>query len=309
LDPVAGDRVGEIEQPHVQPWSTVLRVPTPDGPVWFKAVTEEGGYEPPLTEQLGGIRADLVPRLIATDLERRWMLMRDAGRRLRDVGEGLDAWETILPAYAELQLAAVSSVERFFDSEVPDERLGGLTGRLTELLASEEFLMLDRPDGLTLAERDRLISLLPDIASRCREVAAFGIPETIQHDDLHDGNVYVDDDGYRVLDWGDACISHPFHTMTVLLRATAWRLDLEPGGAEILRMRDAYLESFASFGSRKELIDVAALAYRTGTIARALAWHRYLAARPPEERLEDLDTIPYGLQRYLEDGPIGTWRW
>ena len=28
---------GEIEQPHVRWWSTVMRVPTRDGDLWFKA--------------------------------------------------------------------------------------------------------------------------------------------------------------------------------------------------------------------------------------------------------------------------------
>lgn len=28
-------RAGDIEQPHVTMWSTVLRVPTQGGPVWF----------------------------------------------------------------------------------------------------------------------------------------------------------------------------------------------------------------------------------------------------------------------------------
>ena len=30
-------RSGAIEQPHVYPWSTVLRVPTTRGDLWFKA--------------------------------------------------------------------------------------------------------------------------------------------------------------------------------------------------------------------------------------------------------------------------------
>ena len=34
---VPGTLIGPIEQPHVYPWATVLRVPTSDGVVWFKA--------------------------------------------------------------------------------------------------------------------------------------------------------------------------------------------------------------------------------------------------------------------------------
>ena len=37
--------VGTIEQPHVTDWSTVLRVPTDDGPVWFKANDEAMRHE------------------------------------------------------------------------------------------------------------------------------------------------------------------------------------------------------------------------------------------------------------------------
>ena len=74
-------------------------------------------------------------------------------------------------------------------------------------------------------------------------------------------------------------------------------------------MRDAYVESFTAFGTRQELTEAADLAYRTGTIARSLAWYRAVAALPLDARAEDLDTIPYGLQRYLEGGPMGAWRW
>ena len=283
--------------------------PTSDAPVWFKAVVEGAGYEPPLTELLAGLRPHDLPELIAIDIERGWMLMRDGGIRLRDLGGELDAWETIQPAYAELQLATASEVGGLLDLGVPDERLDGLPDRLTQLLGDETFLMLDEPEGLTSAERDRLVTQIPRVEGLCRELAGLGIPATIQHDDLHGGNVLVRNGHFRVLDWGDACVSHPFHSLTVLLRATAWKLDLEPGGPELQRMRDAYLEPFTAFGTRQELTEAAELAYRTGTIARSLAWYRALAALPPSARAEDLDSIPYGLQRFLEEAPIGSWRW
>ncbi|HEY5905069.1 MAG TPA: aminoglycoside phosphotransferase family protein, partial [Actinomycetota bacterium] len=215
---------GTIEQRHAQWWSTVLRVPTPGAPVWFKAVVEGAGYEPRLTELLAGLRPLDVPELIAIDTERGWMLMRDGGVRLRDLGGELEAWETILPAYAELQLATASEVGELLGLGVPDERLDGLPERLTQLLGDEAFLMLDEPDGLTTAERARLVARIPEVAAQCRELAGLGIPATIQHDDLHGGNVLVRDGRNRVLDWGDACVSHPFHSLTVLLRATAWKL-------------------------------------------------------------------------------------
>jgi hypothetical protein len=300
---------GPIEQPHVEAWSTVLRAPTLDGWVWCKASAEGSSYEVRLTALLAGLRPHDVPEIIAVDGERGWMLMRDGGVRLRERGDELEAWRTVLPAYAELQLATAPHVERLVGIGVPDERLEGLPIRLRALLDDDQYLMLGEPDGLTIAERERLVAMLPEIGSICRELAGAGLPATIQHDDLHGGAVLVRDDRYRVFDWGDACVSHPFHSLTVLLRATAWKLGLEPGGAELIGMRDAYLEAFEGFGSRDELVLVAGIAYRTGTLARALAWQRYLSGLPPQERSEELDTVAYGLQRFLENGPLGAWRW
>lgn len=36
---------GDIEQPHIYPWSTVLRIPTDQGMLFFKATAPETVYE------------------------------------------------------------------------------------------------------------------------------------------------------------------------------------------------------------------------------------------------------------------------
>lgn len=295
---------GAIEQPHVYPWSTVLRVPTADGPLWFKATTPEvHGFEPRLTALLGETRPDRVTELVEIDEDRAWMLMRDGGTRLRELeppDPGL--WESILPRYAELQIAVTPRVDELLALGVPDERPTGIPVKVAALLDDERALMLGEPEGLTREQRDELRRRLPELRGLVEELDAFGIPDTIQHDDLHDGQVFVKDGHIRILDWGDSCISHPFHTLTVTLRAHAWRHGLEPGSPELLRLRDAYLEPFGAPAAAADL------AYRTGTLARALAWHRYLAATTTEERdPEDAESVPYGLRLFLEAGPIGTW--
>ena len=68
-------------------------------------------------------------------------------------------------------------------------------------------------------------------------------------------------------------------------------------------MRDAYLEPF---GPPAELAPIAEIAYRTGTLARAYAWHRYVAARQVPDP-EDLEAVAYGVKRFLEGGPLGAW--
>ena len=149
-----------------------------------------------------------------------------------------------------------------------------------------------------------MLDRIPEVERMTRELAAYGIAETVQHDDLHDGQVFARSGQFVVFDWGDACVSHPFHTLTVTLRAATWRLELEPGSREVLRMRDAYLEPF---GAPADLAAAADLAYRTGTLARSYAWHRYVAAGQTDDE-EDAEAIGYGLKRFLEGGPLGAWR-
>ncbi len=295
---------GAIEQPHVYPWSTVLRVPTAEDPLWFKATTPEvHGFEPRLAEILAETCPDRVTELVEIDADRAWMLMQDAGTRLREL-EPPDpgAWETILPRYAELQIAVAPRAAELLALGVPDQRLAGIPGKVEALLGDDRALMLGESAELSPEGRDELRRRLPELRALVQRLEAFGIPETIQHDDLHDGQVFVRDGHIRILDWGDSCISHPFHTLTVTLRALAWRHGIEPGSERLLRLRDAYLEPF---GAPAEAAD---LAYRTGTLGRALAWHRYVSATAPGERdLDDAESVPYGLRLYHEGGPIGTW--
>ncbi|MBA2569078.1 MAG: aminoglycoside phosphotransferase family protein [Actinobacteria bacterium] len=289
--------IGEIEQPHVQWWSTVLRVPTGEGDLFFKAVSPVHRFEAELTARLAELQPDRVPELVDVDLERGWMLMRDGGTRLRELvetTEDLHHWQRLLPDYAQLQIDLAPHAGELLELGVPDERLSVLPEHFGELLDA-------RPEGLRADDHRRLVEAVPRVEEMCLTLAKDGIPETIQHDDFHDGQVFVRDGRYLFFDWGDSCVSHPFHSLTVVLRAIAWKLDLQPGGTELQRLRDAYLEPF---GRGPE---IAELAYRTGTIARALAWHRMVAARELVDE-EDATAAAYGLKLFLEAGPIGSWR-
>jgi hypothetical protein len=293
------DVTGEIEQPHVRWWSTVLRVPTTDGDLYFKAVQPVHRFEAALTARLAELQPQRVTEVVDVDAECGWLLMRDAGTRLRELvvsTADLHHWERLLPEYAQLQIEVAPHVQELLAMDVPDERLAVLPDLLRELLSA-------RPHGLTDEEHRRAVAAVPQFEDMCAALAEDGLPETIQHDDLHDGQAFVRDRRYLVFDWGDSSVSHPFHSLTVTLRSIAWRFDLPPGGAELRRLRDIYLEPFGRGAA------VAELAYRTGTIARAIAWHRMVAGRAPEFVTEDdLGGPAYGIRLFVEHGPIGSWR-
>jgi len=167
--------------------------------------------------------------------------------------------------------------------------------------------MLGDARGLKPDELEALRGRLDDFDADCRRLAEIGIPETLQHDDLHDGNAFVRGDGYVVFDWGDSCISHPFHTLAVTLRALAYSRKLEPGGAEIRRLLAAYLEPWQRVASPASLQEAADIARRTGTIGRAMAYRGWVGQMPPDVADEERESIPYGLRLFLADGPWGSW--
>ncbi len=300
---------GPIEQPHVYLWATAMRVPTTGGVVWFKACLPTFAPELAILPVLVQLRPDLLARTLASDRDRAWMLTWDAGMKLRERAAGLDQlplWERILPEYARLQIAAVPFVDGLLADGVPDHRTRLLPEQARALAADDVVLTETPEEALTASELEAFRgSGLAELGRLCAELVAAGIPDTVQHDDLHDGNVLVDGDRLVLFDWGDGCIAHPFHTIVVTLRSAAYKLGLEPGGAEVLRMRDAYLEPWAAYGSRAELIEIADLARRTGTVARALAWWRFLGGLPVERRAEFAPSVPYGIRMFLTDRPWG----
>jgi hypothetical protein len=145
---------------------------------------------------------------------------------------------------------------------VPDLRLEVLPARIEAMLDE----IVDLPDD----ERRRLAGWLPWVREACDELAAAGIPETIQHDDLHDGQVFVPDGRYLLLDWGDACVLHPFFSLSVTLDGViAWGVDDIEESEPTEPFRDAYLDEFRG-RTANDLVALSTTARRLGWLCRAV---------------------------------------
>jgi hypothetical protein len=256
---------------HARPWATVLQVPLADGVAWFKACAPVQAFEPRLTAELYARWPDRVAEVIAHDEDRAWLLLADAGRPVGELGNPPEAWLAALPLYAELQHGESANAQAHLAGGVPDLRLATLPA------GYDELLRLDLPLGSN--EIRRLRRFAPRFAALCDELASYEVPETIQHDDLHHANLYADHGRLRVLDWGDASISHPFASLVVTFRFLEERTRLRPGDPWFARLRDAYLEPWG-----KDLADAFAFAFRVGTFARAIAYVRQRTALRPEEQ-------------------------
>jgi len=258
LAAIGRPRTGEIDQFHVRAWSTVIRLPTADGPTFFKANAPELRHEAVVTHLVSRRVPERVPPLLADDLVRGWMLMDDAGVRIREVlaeERDLSRWYDVLEGAADIARALEPDVDEMLTAGVPDMRLAVLPDAYDELV-----------HRLDVEQRFR--DAVPRVRDLADELASYGLSETLQHDDLHDGQVFVRGDRQLILDWGDAVVSHPFFTLSVTLEGVvAWGLDDVENSVDIAPLVASYLQRYDP--DRPELIDAVPLALRLGWASRA----------------------------------------
>ncbi|MCA1712163.1 MAG: aminoglycoside phosphotransferase family protein [Actinobacteria bacterium] len=279
--------VGEVTTPHVRPWSTALRIPTADGVVWLKACSPGTSHEPALLQALAAYGAPHLLEPLAVDVERGWLLLPEGGRTLRqqlDADPDPSHWERVLPRYAQLQRA----VEGMPLPGCDDLRPQRLPLLLDELLDTA---------GVAPEQLPHLRALQPRYADWCAELEASAVQPTVQHDDLHDSNVFAGRNDDLFFDWGDACLSTPFGSLLVVLRSAARRWELPAEDPVLRRLRDAYLEAWTDVHSREELELLALLATRVTKVCRSLSWQRALGGALEHE---DAEAVPAWLEELLE---------
>ena len=229
--------------------------------------------------------------------------MRDAGRRLREMirpGRDMGPWLPVLPRYAELQIELSQRVPDLLTLGVPDRRLSVLPSMYEPLLADLDVLRIGKNPGLTRGEYERLLDLSPRVADLCEQLAEYHIPETLNHGDLTDGNVFVGEESPAFIDWGDGCVSHPFYSLRTVLVSAEISLGLEENSPELHPLRDAYLKPWARYGSRADLLEALDLSSRLASINGALTWHRLVSSLGGALREVYAEPVPALLKEFLD---------
>ncbi len=308
------ERTGEVDQPHVRPWATVLSAPTSGGRVWLKAAGPGTAFEVGLYELLHRVAPDRVLPPLATDRDRGWLILPDGGPPLgvRLAGAALvDAMEAALPHYGMLQRTLAPEAETLLALGVADMRAPTLAERFDEALAAAA--RYERRDHDAYA---RVAAMRPTFVAWCDELAGRPGPVSLDHNDLHPWNVLAGADGRldrpRFFDWGDSVVAPAFASMLVCL---GFVRDHVPGldgdtAPLVVRLRDAYLSAFDDLAPHAELVESLELACRVGKLARALVWDRAVRALDPADLGDDdpwdWDAAPYeSMISLLDDDYLG----
>ncbi|MDF8265850.1 phosphotransferase [Luteipulveratus flavus] len=264
-------------QPRIRPWSTQLVIDTDHGRAWFKAAVPEVAPEAAIHRLLGDVAPDLLAPQWAVDAERGWILGPDQGPQLRDVATPetiTSLWSGVLRRYARLQRASVSVVDRLVDAGVP--LLGPLD--LVQAWVARGYGHERAADARLLAAAERLLKV--------------GLPLTIEHGDLHAGNVFCADGSStaahnaRFFDWDDAYVGNPLGSLLIALRGPGYHFGLPDDPERDDRLLRAYLSGWSDVFSTQDARRVAPDALLLARVARLIGWDRALARATEAERAQ-----------------------
>jgi hypothetical protein len=287
LELAGADPTGPVEPVRTRPWAAIMRVDTDRGVVWFKESAPRLAYEPALTRLVAETGHPLAPEVLAAEGAR--LLTPDAGPRLRELEEPRPSWEELLALCADLQLALADRVDDALALGVPDKRPGALPDAYGALLERVEL-----PDEVLA----RLRRLEPRLAELVEDVGDV-VPPSLAHEEVHGGNVFVRDRP-RLLDWGEAAVAHAFAGLPNSLRTAVWELELEPGGPEVERLCDAYLEPWTRYAPLTRLREIVPSAYALGCLGRALSWDLTLGGLSSEWRDQYTEPVPGWLELWAD---------
>lgn len=288
---------GPIEQIRTWGRSTVLRAHTSSGDVYFKAVPPMFAHEVVVTGYLAARFPDAGVATIAIDTDPYWLLMESLpGTPLEEIKD-LAAWTRAFGSLAELQVKLVDATADLRDLDCPERSLAGLRAAIPGIADDDVLQLLGRDGGLTTEQSVLLRSSVNVLQDACDELIALGVPMSLEHGDLHPGNIVVDGPNDRFFDWSDCALSHPFFSLVLYFEDTAGALQQD----EMTRtaIRDAYLAPWAGVASDADLSRAFDLAQLLAPVANA--WMYQTQIQPGLEQQWEMDRMaPHYLRTALK---------
>lgn len=290
---------GPPEQVRVRPWSTQLVQPTEAGRVWFKANCPGLVHEAALHATLARLLPDDVEAPLAHDADRGWLLTRDRGGTLADGDEpGEDDWCGLVRDAARLQRRLAGAREELLATGLPDCSPATVVERLTGLLEAYASLPSSHPSHLDRDLRRRLEATVPDVTAAARVLATAPVPVTLNHGDLHPGNVFVVGGRRHLFDFGDAQWSAAPEVL-----GPAWGWLTRRTGHRWEVVLDAWLEEWPELADREAREAVVAAAMTTLPVNRSLTWWLATAEATTDELAEWGDSPRSQLEWLLQPWP------
>jgi hypothetical protein len=296
--------VTTMEQHKLRGWATVWRVTTADGS-WFAKQNCPGQlFEQPLMALL----ARLVPeRVVPVRAESEgFLLTPDQGPVFHETaGDDLANWVRLARDAALLQRELVPRLDEVIavgaTPLAPHEAHAYVAARVEQYAGLPD----DDPRRLAADVADRLRARLPAVRRWAEQVAELGLPLTLNHNDLHENNVFDVDGRLLFFDFGDALVTDPLAILLVPLNILGEKLRAGPGDPRLWRVVDAALEVWSDLVPSAQLRAALPAALQLGRLGRVESWVRCQPSLSDEQLAEWGPVAAAWLGTLLAEPPVG----
>lgn len=282
-----------LERWRSRPWAALWKAYTADGLFFAKQGAPATRFEAGLAAFLAERLPDLFVPVAASDPATGLLLTPDQGEPFGHEATDAAVWEQLVRGWALVQRDLAGEVGGLAALGVPlllPEQVPDLVRSRTTVLAG---LPQDDPRRLPAASARRLEAALPDLEADVAQVAALGLPASLNHDDLNGGNVFVERGEQlrvRFFDLGDALVTEPMGALHVPLASYADLLGAPVTDPRVQRLVEVWVEVWDDLAPAAELRATLPAALRLARLGRHEVWWRVMEPVLPE------DVGPHGAQ-------------
>jgi hypothetical protein len=299
--------VRALQQVKLRVWASVWAVETADRRYFAKQNCHLQAFEAALVAALAELAPDRVVPVAAVDVERGLLLTPDQGQVMSATvaEDDLDAWGRVVVAGARLQRDLAGHRERLeglgLTTLRPEDAPAYVEQRLDQLAA----LPADDPRAMPAEQRRALCAHLPTVRGWAEQVAGLGLPMTLNHNDLHENNVFHEAGALRFFDFADSLLTEPLGALLIPLNILSGRLEAGPEDPRLWRVADAALEVWSDQVPMPALRATLPAALQLARLGRAESWVRCCVSMDDTELAEWGSAVPEWLATLLLDPPVG----
>ena len=257
---------------QIRSWSisSIWRVASAETRLYFKASPRYFASEVAITLDVANRFPDVSPSIVVAQPENGWMLMQDLGNVTLGMTDSSEMWRDTMKT--------IAMVQRGYIGRFSEMKRMGIEMRTTEAIVEMLVNWTDDPTDVGMRmfgeENEGALRRLGPSVGRIESMAGklleLGVPPTLEHGDLDATNVFIRNGSPVLMDWSDACISHPF--FTPLTPAQARRYP---------EFVDTYLREWTDYAPAEDLREGFGVAKPLAALESAFHYHRNIVPYLP----------------------------
>lgn len=303
------NKIINVSQFYVSSISCLLKIETNKGFFFCKRVLPEiFKNEPDITKELSNLLPHYLPEIIYNNNDKGFIITKDFGKNILSESKNFNDWLSVIKTFAQLQIEASKYKDFLLEKEMFDRTTQNMPEILEKYLNDDNKIYLNQEDNLTSKERDKLLNNIDNIKRMYEELGSYNIPSTVEHGDLHSGNIAIDKGRIIFYDWSDCAISHPFFS----LRSFLWIFFDKEGHLKdkveefpdidqpYEKLLNAYLEKWTAFNSLENLRKAYELSRILANLSFALQYILLTDSMEEHTKFQYKGSIAKGFRRFLQ---------